>query len=157
MRNRKPILLLVLLLSASLLGGCGGKPGSTPPAADVLDAVIASQPFEELTALPREKLAIYLGFDAAQLADGAMGLDASRATPECVVVLTAANAKALEALKSALADYREHTLAEYRDYRPEEMPKLEHAVLTTSGLQTVLVVCGDPGAAEAALKAIWKQ
>ena len=150
-------LAAALSLTACLaLAGCAKQPASAPACRATLDAVLASQPFEEMTDISPDKLAELLAVEPAALADQAMAMDASRATAECVIALTAADAGALKALEQALRDYRDATLALYRDYQPAEAPKLERAVLRTQGLQTVLVVCADEAKAQRALDAAWK-
>lgn len=155
----KRMMLCALLALCLLLGACAQKPATeTPPrsCAEVVSAIEGGQAFEEMTALSANQIAQYLDLDEVLLADQAMSMDASRATAEVIVVLTATNAEALEQAKQALLAYRDVTLEQYRDYRPEEVPKLEAAVLKTKGLQTALVVSKDESAAEKALDDAWK-
>ena len=58
-------------------------------------------------------------------------------------------------MQAALSDYCKAQLEQYRDYRPDEVPKLESALMKTRGMQTVLIVAPDAAAAEAALDQIW--
>lgn len=72
------------------------------------------------------------------------------------MVLTAVDEDALETLREALEAYRAALEEEYRDYRPDELPKVENALLRTRGLQAVLVIAPDAEAAAAALDEAWK-
>ena len=154
-KRTRALAALALALCLSL-AGCAREPTPAPACQTTVDAVLASQPFEEMTGISGEKLAELLEVDPAALADQAMAMDASRATAECAIALTAADAGALKALEQALRDYRDATLSLYRDYQPSEVPKLERAVLRTHGLQTVLVVCADEAKAQRALDAVWQ-
>lgn len=151
---KKGLLIVCLLLLALGVSACSG--GAARPAADVASAVEAGQPFEEMTALEKAQALRYLDIDEAGVADLAMSIDASRATADTIAVITATDADALKTAQAALSAYRDSTLEQYRDYRPEEVPKLEGAVLKTKGLQTVLIVSRDAQAAETALSAAWK-
>lgn len=153
-------LLLILLLMAALLAACGAKDDGAakalPACADVAAAVEAGQTFEEMTALKGEQILKYLDLDEALATDLAMSMDASRATAEMIIVITAADDAALSQVQEALQVYRAVTLEQYKDYRPEEAPKLEAAVAKTNGMQTVLIVSPDAQAAETALDTAWK-
>lgn len=153
------VLAGLLLGLCIVLAACGAPKEAAVvmrPCAEVADEVAAAVAFEELTALSTAQLAKYLDIDEALLADGEMRIDASRATAECISVLTAADGDAA-ALLEALTAYRDVTLAQYRDYRPDEVPKLEKAVLKASGAQAALIVSKDAAAAEKALDAAWKK
>ena len=157
--KRRIILCALLLALALLLGACAQKPATeTPPnpCAEVVAAIESSQEFEEMTALSANQILQYLDLNELLLVDQAMSMDASRATAEVIAVLTAVDEEALEQAKEALSVYRDVTLEQYRDYRPEEVPKLEAAVLKTRGLKTALVVSKDAAAAEKALDEAWK-
>lgn len=152
-------LVCLLLGMCMALGACSaGQPaGAQPkPCADVVAAIRQGQAFEEMTALADTQILKFLDLNAELLTDMAMEMDASRATAEMIVVLTARDKDALGQAQEALSFYRHLTLEQYRDYRPEETPKLEDAVLKTNGLQTVLIVSKDAPAADRALTAAWK-
>lgn len=149
--------LLPLLCALCLaLCACSPQAETAPDCAGLAETLAASQTFAELTAIPQARAAVQLDIDEALLADAAMSLDASRATPEAIVVLTAVDEDALETLREALEAYRAALEEEYRDYRPDELPKVENALLRTCGLQAVLVIAPDAEAAAAALDEAWK-
>lgn len=151
----KRIGLVVLLVGLCLgLTACGSN-GTPKPCADVVAAVEKGQTFEEMTALSEAQILGYLALEEGVLSDMAMSIDASRATAETIAVLTAADEDGLKLAQAALTEYRDATMEQYRDYRPEEVPKLEGAVLETKGLQTVLIVSPDAAQAEKSLKAAW--
>ncbi len=153
---RRSVLFVLILVLCLALCACAAKKTPQPACAAAADAVMAAQPFEEMTALDAEQLARYLDIDAALFTDAAMSMDASRATAELIVFVTAKDADALKAVREALETYRAGLLSQYRDYRPEEMPKLEKAVARTVGLQTALIVSKDAEAANGALDTLYK-
>ena len=159
MKRRSIVALLMLGLMLGL-SGCAGAPQqaaeTVKPCADVVAAILEGQAFEEMTALGEKQIAKYLEIDTELLADMAMSIDASRATAEAVAVLTAKDEDSLAEAQAALEAYRAVTLEQYRDYRPEEVPKLEDAILHTRGLQTALIISKDAAAAETALQDAWK-
>lgn len=157
MRTQKKTSLTLLLTAIFLLlSACGPSAAQPVPCADVLAAVEEAQPFSELVPLSDKLLQKYLGIDAALLTDAAMSMDGTRVTAEQIIVLTAADEKSLTAVQAALSAYRDSYIAQYRDYQPDEVPKLENAVLQTRGLQTALVVSANPTLAKSALEKVWK-
>lgn len=150
--------LLLCCLGLSLFA-CGPKEAAftPPPAEDMVAALAESALFtEELTSLSSAQVARYLDLDEADFADAAMSMDASRTTPEFILVLTAKDEQGRDAQHDAMMAYLHNTLEEYRDYRPEEVPKLEVAVVKWKGMQNVMVVSADePTAVEQAIDAAW--
>ncbi len=153
---KKAGLALLALVMLYVLTACGPGAAQPVPCADVLAAVEQAQPFSELVPLSDKLLQKYLGIDAALLTDAAMSMDGTRVTAEQIAVLTAADEKALAAVQAALSAYLDSFILQYRDYQPDEVPKLENAVLRTRGLQTVLIVSADPALAKSALDGVWK-
>ncbi len=146
--------LLMVLVLAALLAGC--TPKAPPPAQQVMDAVRAAQPFAEMTDMPKKQLASYLALEETWLTDAAAAFDVTRYTPEAVIILTAKDNTARDELRKALQTYRDTLLEEYRTYLPEEMPKIEQAVVREKGLQLALVISPDDQKTAQALDAVWK-
>lgn len=151
----KKTLLLLLLLACLALCACE-KDKPLPSCQSVSDALCASQSTAELTALDEKQIEKYVLLSASQYADAAVSIDATRVTAECVLVFTAQNQDGVAALESALTAYRDDLLAQYRDYRPQEVPKLESAQVRVNGLQVALAVLPDTDAAQQALDECWK-
>lgn len=149
---------LTALLCALLLAlcACAPKQAQPPTCAALADALAASQPFAELTELASAKAAALLDIDAELASDMVMRMDATLATAEAIVVVTAKDKAALDKLTAELERWRAEQTDAYRDYMPEELPKLEQSLLKTRGLQAVLVVASDAEAAAQALDAAWK-
>lgn len=154
--------LLSLLLAFCLLASACQAPQSTTDTTgtaltcqEIYEKIAADQTFDELVLLSENQTLAYLDINEGLLGEMAMGIDASRATPEMIVVLSAIDADALASATEALEAYRAATLEEYRDYRPDEIPKLENAVLRAKGLKVALIVSKDAQAAAKSLEEVW--
>ena len=152
---KKAAWIALLLMLCTVLCACQKTKATVPACKDAAAAVLASQETAEMTELSAKKIEKYLLIDETLYTDAAVYIDASRATAECVCAFTAKDGESLAAVQDALSDYRKAQLEQYRDYRPDEAPKLENALMKTRGMQTVLAVAADADAAEAALDKIW--
>lgn len=133
------------------LSACG--PVQVDPAA-ALQTIRDTVPFsEELTEL--DKAAICKNYDLEEddLAGCAAAIG-SGATAENAVVLEGVDSAAAERLEAAMRAFLEDWIEGYSDYKPEEVPKLEQAVLRTRGSYVILCVSADSGKAAAAVKDI---
>ncbi len=159
----KKLSIICLLLAALLvLTSCGAKKSETPielPACQTVgEAILQGQTFtEEMLAISEEKLIKALDLNAEDFTDVYMSMDASRATPECVIVVTAKDEEAQDTITKKLSAYRDDTLREYQDYRPDEAPKLKDALVLQHGLQCVLAVCADQKAAMKSCQDTWEK
>lgn len=150
---------LVAVLAACLaLSGCGQKAAQAPKPCEEIAAAIAQAPvrFEELVPQERAETIAYLGLDGDLLEDSALWMDASAATTELVAVLTATDEKGAAALQGDVERFLEDMVDTYRDYAPDEVPKLKDAVLEARGRQLILIVSKDAAAAKASLDAAMK-
>lgn len=159
----KKLSIICLLLAALLaLTSCGTKKTGNPtelPACQTLgEAILQGQTFtEEMLALSEAKLIKALDLSEEDYTDIYMSMDASRATPECVIVVTAKDEGTQDTITKKLTAYRDDTLREYQDYRPDEAPKLQNALVLQHGLQCVLAVCGDQKAAMKSCQDTWEK
>ena len=148
---------LLLLLALLCFSACGAPAARELPACEqVVAAVRASQSFtEEQTQLSQSKAAKLLLLEEGQYTDLCLCMDASRATAELAVAVTAADQAQADAVAAALQAYLDSLTNQYRDYQPKEMPKLEAAQVLRQGFQCVLVVCPDQAKAQSAVKGLW--
>ncbi len=148
------LLLPALLLLLCAASGCARK--AAPPAADLARAALDSQIYtEEMTELSRSRTDALLDLSDGDAVEAVMLMDASRSTPEMIAVLTCANGTSAASAERKLGEYLESLRAQYADYRPEEMPKLEAASVMKYGSQCVLVVAPDQEAARSAVSKAW--
>lgn len=150
--KRKPAACLLAL--CLLLSGCGGQGGdakSYDPAATA-QALLDAQVFDqELEALDADMAAPYLGL-SAEPEQAVVYTSLSGGYEELVVLQLAdeaAAAAALEALNTHLQDRLESE--QQVQYKPEDLPKLEQALVEQAGSTVLLLVCADYDAARETL------
>ncbi|HSK69636.1 MAG TPA: DUF4358 domain-containing protein [Candidatus Limnocylindria bacterium] len=156
-RGRYALAALMLMVFVALAQGCAAPAAPLPAALDAANAVLAGQAFSEPFLIEDAKALELLGLSAADAADTAMYMDVSRMTPECVVVVTAPSDAGGGKVRQALSDYRQMLKAQYESYRPDEVYKVDQAVLESSGRQHALVISPSPQDARTALNAAWKK
>ena len=139
------LLALVLVLG---LAGCGG--GEERPLYEtgdveaMVEAGAFSEPLEELDG--DAAFVLYrlgdAGLERSQLTDCAL-LRSAGATCEEGAVLVFDRPEHAQTAREALEDYVQGQIEANRDYRPEELPKLEDAVLEVRGNTLLLAVAAD--------------
>lgn len=154
---------IVMTLAAALalaLAACGPK---APAAADApfdtqttVQALVEGKAFtEELEELDTDMAFTLYGLEEAGLErtalTGSQVLRSSGATCEEGVVLAFSDEGAAQKGEEALAVYLQGQKDANFIYRPEEMPKLDSAIVERRGTTLLLVVAGDLDAAKAAL------
>ena len=150
-------LIAMLMLLTLLLTACSAPEAAPEDCTEVSQAILNSQTFPDtMTEQTQKRMLKVLGLEETMISQGVMTIDASRATAEAVIVLTASSKENLPLVQAQLEAYRLSMLAQYRDYRPEEAPKLEAAAVQTRGLQCVLIIAGDQQKALTALEDAWK-
>ena len=146
---RKTVTIVCALVCAlTALTGCGAAKEVN---ADVkaLGADLAGKITyqEELAELDIDTAAMFINLSDVNITDYVI-YENSGATAEEVIVLECASAddaaKALAAFKTRVADQKES----FENYVPEELTKLDAAVLATSDKYAVLSVSGDPDTAK---------
>jgi len=145
--------LFCLLTLCFVLTACGGEaPASAPAAPDLTaeecaQAVLAAGTFSETleTIEPAVAASLY-GVDEALILDCAAYLSTGATAEECVFLLFADEADALDACQGFQLRVEEQIDA-LRNYQPAELPKLDdasHGTLTLkSGEMAYLVVSGE--------------
>ena len=76
----------------------------------------------------------------------------SGATAESMAVFEAVDADAADSIADALQTFTDGWIDGYSDYKPEEVPKLESAVLEQKGVYVVFCVSADNTAAKTAVQ-----
>ncbi len=144
----KTKLFAVILVLALLLSACGGgeKPYSVKDTSEALlegDGVFS----EELIPLERAVFVPFLGLDDEKLTDGAVYVS-SGSTAEELAVLEFADENAADSAIAQVEEHLDNQKESNENYRPQEMPKLENAVLRRRGNTILLLVADDYEAAE---------
>ena len=149
------IALLMSVICAVSLTACGAAEGEEAPekgfSASDLEKIVGvgafSEDLEELdadTAFMLYKLADY-GLAREDLTEAAV-LRSAGATCEEGAVLVFSDAEKAGVAAEALEDYLESQIATNVDYRPDEIPKLEGAILKVQGNTVLMTVANDAAA-----------
>ena len=153
---KKLLALMLGMVCAFGLTACGGTEQKETPqekelelalVAGMVEAGAFSEELEELdadTAYMLYKLADY-GLAREDLVDAAVLRSAGGTCEEGAVLLFADEAKAGVAAE-ALGDYLAGQIEANENYRPNEIPKLEGAVLKAQGKSLLLAVANDAAA-----------
>ena len=157
----KKVMTAVLALALTLeLTACGrGDQNDAPPLYEtghveaMAEAGAFSEALEELdsdTAFVLYRLSD-CGLDREDLKECAV-LRSAGATCEEVAVLVFTSADKAKTAESALKDYIQSQIDSNTDYRPDEIPKLEEALVDRRGESVLLVVASDLDAAKQAVE-----
>ena len=142
--------VLALCLTLSACGGGNEEAVAFDPAVtaqSLLDSGAFSDALEEVDT---SVAATLYGVDEADIADGVVYMSLSAGAEEIAVLVLSdadAAAAAMEGLEAHVADQR----AALESYQPDEVSKLDGAILQQKGNSVLLAVCADPAAAKAVL------
>ncbi len=155
---KKIVLSLMCIMLCIALTGCGNTKEniSQMTCAQIAEKAQNAVSFVSLTDVNANYLEKYLWIDAENLEDWVMRRDATRATPEMILVLKVKNGADLADIKQAVQEYHDEQIATYRGYQPAQMPKLESAKVMEQGQFIVLIVSPDASKVNAALGSGWK-
>ena len=145
--------LLALCLTLSACGGGGQEAAAFDPDATaqaLLDSGAFSDALEEVDT---SVAATLYGVDEADIADGVVYMSLSAGAEEIAVLVLSdadAAAAAMEGLEAHVADQR----AALENYQPDEVSKLDGAILEQRGNSVLLAVCADAQAARTAIEGL---
>ena len=141
MKKAAVVLMALLMLC---LAGCSGGADVTDvdigKVADELKEQIVYQ--DELAPLTGEAFNDLYGIDPAAIKD-AIAYIGSGATAEEIVAIEMNDKESVADAEKALEDHLQYQKDGYADYGPDEIPKLEKAVLKSGGCYIFLSVSDD--------------
>ena len=140
-------LMLALVMVLLVCAGCGEKDKDLiiEPEAVASELVDGLNWDSEMVAYDEGDLRYY--FDVADDATIA-GYCASTSTTEMVVAAQCADEAAAQALESSMKQYLSDLKMEADRYQPEEVARVDKAVISRNGCAVVLCVSGDDRAAD---------
>ena len=139
-------LLLSLMLLAALCACGSGKTADFAPA-DLTAALLDSDCFTDLLSEMDTDVALELyGIDKAAVASCSVYLGTG-ATAEEIAVFQAKDADSAKVIADALSARVKSQITAYENYVPAEVPKLDDAIVCTSGAYAVYVTAADAGGA----------
>ena len=157
--------MLMRLIPAALtlclaLTACGGDSGGSQTAgafdpAAAAQALLDSGAFSDaLEEVDVSVAATLYGVDEADITDGKVYMSLSAGAEEIAVLVmaneTSAATAAMDGLEKRVADQK----AALESYQPDEVSKLDGAILEQRGNSVLLAVCADAQAAQSALEAL---
>ena len=145
---KKLISLLLVLLLTMALAGCGGaKVNNTVTAGGLADALNMTVPFD--SEMKSASVDNYLSVPEGAQAAGYMS---NGTTAEEIFVVRCANEDDAKAVKTEMETLLADQRADMERYQPEEVSRLENAVLVQRGIYAVLCVSADAEKAEKIIK-----
>ena len=145
---------LAAVLCLSLAACSGGQEAQAPAAYDpaqTAQALLDSDAFSgELAEISRDAVPAYYGLDEAAVQD-CLAYGSMAAGSEGFVAAVFTDESAAKAGAEALQDWVDLQKSAQSSYMPEEVAKLDKAILSQRGASVVLVVPNDADAAQAVL------
>lgn len=139
-------------LTVFLLAACGKTLELNPK--ETVDQLQKDLTFtDEMAELDKDNACRIYGVEET-LVDDCAGLRGSGATAENLSVWKADSADDAEEIKAQLQSFLESWTEGYADYKPEEVPKLESAVLSSAENYVILCVSADNDTAETLINGI---
>ena len=155
----KKTIIAIAVLSAMLLTGCGGKdeavqadatvaattaaPESTATAADITAAVMAEIEIPSAIEKDAENLGAFYDVDTSTVAEMSVFICGSGAFPDELAVFRFNDADAAKVGAEAVQSRLDSQIAIYADYTPDEMYKLDEAVIITKDNWVAFAACAD--------------
>lgn len=135
-------LSLVLLLS---LAGCGGSAtAKNVPVKEIVSDIVKNAEFEDqLMEMDASVVGNFYKLDESKISEYQIYTSATMSTPEEIAVFKVSDSKYLSELKKEAENRIATKSEEYEDYRPEQMPKLKNASVTTVGDYLLLAISVD--------------
>ncbi len=144
---KKIAIALISVVFLCLMGGCDGAPAENvdiDKAVNDLREQIAYQ--DELSQLTDKMFDSVYQIDRS-LVKKAVAYTSSGATAEEIVAIEMNSAEDVKTAETALKDRLQYQKDGYSDYGPEEVPKIDNAVIKSSGCYIFMSVSNDHGKA----------
>lgn len=144
----KRIICAVFAAGMMLLAGCGSKKADfdVKELGEALNTQITYN--DELSQIDLQTAAMFINISGLDIADGVV-YEGSGATAEEIVVLKCASDEEATKAKAAFEERVSEQIESFTDYVPEELTKLNAAVIRVNGEYAVLSVSDDPKNANA--------
>lgn len=142
---KKFALLMAALFVMFGLAGCGETEVKNPDVADVMAQIKSEIAFPEMADHGADELQYY-GYDtlnADQIDSAAYTIASSGLTAEEVLIIKLKDAKDADAVKAMMETRRDQIAATAMDYTPEEMNKINTAVIGAKGQYVYFAITGD--------------
>ncbi len=150
MKSKRTLQAFVGLALAFTLTACGGQTEIDP--AQALSSMEEQLTFtDQLAQIDKSGACRAYGVEE-DLVEDCAALSGSGATAESLSVWKAVDADSAEQIESQLQTFVDGYIEGYASYKPEEVPKLESAILSRSGVYVILCVSADNEAAQSVVE-----
>ena len=156
--KKKALMVCWMLLVCLALSGCGSsaqQAADTRTCQEIADAAQQAAGFRELTDMTEKYMEKYLLVDASDLDEWVMRRDASKASPEMVILLKVKEGADQAAIKKLVQEFLDEQISLFKGYQPEKVFMMENAKVLEKGRMIALLVSPDPEKSNAALGSGW--
>lgn len=150
--NKKLLGLIACCAMATLtFVGCGGG-ANTVDLNTVADELLEKAGYEdELVKVEPSVVENIYFIDNDDVSDMVVYMSSNNSTPEEIALLKAKNAKSAEELETAVNGRLEELKISFENYAPNEVYKIENAVVKVDGNYILMTICPDNESADKVL------
>lgn len=148
---KKLLSFALVILSVFCLCACNKEEGKTPATADVAAIISDSVEFTELIALTDDNIGPrYYGIDLEAIEEYEVLVCSSGALADEVAVFKMKDKEDVEDMLDVVRERKQELYDRFVDYVPEEINKINNAVIGSKGNYVYFVVSSDNSAAKKA-------
>ncbi|MBQ8338172.1 MAG: DUF4358 domain-containing protein [Oscillospiraceae bacterium] len=148
---KKLFCFALVIVSVFCLCSCNKEQGKTPATADVAAVISDSTEFTELIALTKDNIGSrYYGIDLDAIEEYEVLVCSSAAAPDEIAVFKMKDKEDVEDMLDVVRERKQELYDRFVDYRPNEINKINNAVIGSNGNYVYFVVSGDNSAAKKA-------
>ena len=148
---KKLLSFALVILSVFCLCACNKQEGKTPATADVAAIISDSTEFTELIALTDDNIGPrYYGIDLEAIEEYEVLVCSSGALADEVAVFKMKDKEDVEDMLDVVRERKQDLYDRFVDYVPEEINKINNAVIGSNGNYVYFVVSGNNSAAKKA-------
>lgn len=143
--------LLVVLSMVAVFCSCKKDGGKTPATNAVADAIKQSAEFVELVELTNDNITRrYFGIELEDIAEYTALVCSNGANADEIAVFKMKEKDDVEDMLETVRERKQELYDSFVDYVPEEIGKIENAVIGSNGNYVYFIVCNNRAAAKAA-------
>ena len=148
---KKLVSAFLLLSLFAVLCSCSNNSSKNLATADVATAINDSASFSELIALTDENIARrYYGIDLEAIEEYEVLVCSSGALADEIAVFKMKEKDDVEDMLDVVRDRKQELYDSFVDYVPDEINKIENAVIGSNGNYVYFIVCTDRSSAKSA-------
>lgn len=144
-------ILLAVLSMFAVFCSCGKDGGKTPETKAVADAIKQSTEFVELVELTNDNITRrYFGIELDEIVEYSALVCSNGANADEIAVFKMKEKDDIEDMLEIVRERKQELYDSFVDYVPEEIGKIEKAVIGSNGNYVYFIVCDDIATAKAA-------